>query len=237
MPSGGHELLMTILGVVLGGILSILTTVFIENLRRPKLRLKLALPSDSTYGPNHPLANRARYLNVDVENVAIHPLLRWISRSAAMQCIGSITFHNLYGADIFGRAMEARWGETVQPVYPAIFLDNQQAGYLADIERIRGISHVDIFEGRKSGINVAVKFDAEAVCWGWSNQSYFSNPQWRDGKWKMEKGTYLVRVIVHSAGAEARNVFRLVNEAGLDSFRLEEATDAEREKVEAQSGA
>lgn len=211
---------MTILGVVLGAIVSIIITVVIENARRPKLRIRLIAHSDSDYshGPKRH-ATFARYVNVAIENLGMPLGLRWLARNAAMQCTTLISFHTLEGQDIFGRAMEGRWGNSSEPVPATIIIDGKQ-GHIIDQSRLRGLGHLDIFEGRGEGLNIAAKFDNEDECWGWSNASYFCPRPWRNDDWKLAKGTYLVLAVTRSAGAETASVFRLVNEAGRDSFRL-----------------
>jgi hypothetical protein len=227
-PHNGNELFMTILGVVLGAIISIVTTVLIENWRRPKLRIRLLAHSDADYSTRPKRhATFARYLNVIVENARMPFGLRWLSRNAAMQCIGHISFHTLEGQDIFGRPMEARWGNSPEPVPATVIIDNKQ-GVIYDKTRLHGLAHVDILEGRNEGMNIAARFDDEVECWGWSNSSYFCQRLWRNDDWKLGRGTYLVLVVVRSAGAESANVFRLVTEASRDSFRLENATGTDR---------
>ena len=105
----------TALEVILGAIVAILITILIENLRKPKLELRLAEHHDSTYPPGRPATN-VRFLAVDLVNKPLPRLFRWMSRSPALQCHGTMTFHHLDGQNVFGRAMPIRWSGSPEPV-------------------------------------------------------------------------------------------------------------------------
>ena len=46
----------------------------------------------------------------------------------------------------------------------------------------------------------AACFTGEPECYGWNNESYFNN--WRTPDWKLDRGTYLVRVVIASSGSK-----------------------------------
>src|SRR5437879_2730507 len=98
------------LGVVLGGVFTVGTAVWIEWLRRPRLRLRIIPPIDVTYDPilERP-ARRAKWPVIAIENKSLPLLAKWMSRSAAMQCHGTMTFHYLDGHQVFGEPLEIRW--------------------------------------------------------------------------------------------------------------------------------
>src|SRR5437868_2221175 len=102
------------LGAVFGGILTILITIWVEYLRSPSLSLSLGdEPRDYQYAEDRP-ARVNRPVNVRLTNTALWGP-RWMTRAPALQCRATITFHHLDGQDVFGRSMEGRWSESVQP--------------------------------------------------------------------------------------------------------------------------
>ena len=106
--------------VILGAILSIIITIWIEYTRKPKLAFgKTNITNlDYTKFPEKRPANTARFLSVEIENKPISWMLRWLSRNAALQCHAEITYYHLDGQDVFGRTMTARWSGNIEPVPP-----------------------------------------------------------------------------------------------------------------------
>lgn len=111
------------LGVLLGGVITILVAAAVENLKRPRLRIDIASPDDVTYEPKpeHP-ASKVRYLRVIVTHLRLPWWARWTIRNTAAQCTGTITFHHLNdGTDRFGRSMPIRWSGVPAPLPTFIF--------------------------------------------------------------------------------------------------------------------
>ena len=105
----------TILSVVAGGVLTVLTALAVEMLRRPKLHLRIAAPVDATYRAGSPAAH-GRYLSVELSNETLPQWARWLSRNAALQCSGSITIHNLDGQRLFTKEMPVRFSRSPEPI-------------------------------------------------------------------------------------------------------------------------
>ena len=79
-------------------------------------------------------------------------------------------------------------------------------------------------------LDVAVRFDNEADCYGWNNDSYLYN--WRNPNWKLPRERYLAKVTITSSGQKCIGVFRLVNDVEqLADFRLDPARAGDQEKV------
>ena len=104
-----------IASIVAGGVITILVTIVVEVLRQPKLRLVAASAVDNTYDAGRP-ATSGRYLYVDLVNDPLPWFARWMSRSPALQCTGTITFHHLDGQQFFARHMPVRFSRTPEPV-------------------------------------------------------------------------------------------------------------------------
>ena len=82
-------------------------------------------------------------------------------------------------------------------------------------------TRIDIPPGESLHINVAARFDEEEECYGWNNESYFSNPVWRNPEWRLIAERYLVRLTIISAGEKCVGLFRLINDVSRNNFRLE----------------
>jgi hypothetical protein len=211
----------TALSILAGGILTIFSSLWVELIRRPKLKLTISTPSDHHYD-SHP-AGEARFLLVDVFNEPTFRLLP--PRNVATQCRATVTFHHLDGQDVLGRVLTARWRSSPEPVGINGQIENGPAIKIFDPTRFELIPQVSIAPGEPAqAFTVAAKFDNDEECYGWSNENYFSNPQWRHPKWRLPKGRYLVIVTVHSAGVYRRAVFRLLNDVERRDFRLEPAS-------------
>lgn len=213
--------LETAVSVVAGAIIAILTTITVEMLRRPKLRLRIAPAGEAPYPPGRP-AKHGRYLAVDLVNEPLPLLFRWMSRNPALQCRGTITFHNPDGERFFAAEMPLRFARSPQPTPMQIVL-GEVHGVLIDPMRLSADSRVDVYPGESTPLDIAVKFDSEDECYGWSNLNYFSDPPWRHSDWKLPQGRYLIAVTVFSSGQTCTGVYRLLNQGGPKDFRLEPA--------------
>lgn len=230
--SGGiemwNEMWMELFGVVLGAIIAIITTIYIENSRKPKLSIKISDPVNNNYShlPNYPV-KKARYLLIEVRNKPLHKFLRWMSRNAAIQCYGNVTFHYLDGQPVFQRVMPTRWSSSPEPIASKFEVDGTVFSFI-DPSKFDMRSRVDIQPGESEQLGVVAKFDEDDECYGWSNENYFSDPLWRHPNWKLEPDRYLVNVTVYSAGEKKSEVFRLVNNVPRSDTRLEPKLPGDR---------
>ena len=214
-------MLTTVIGIVAGAVITILLTIALEMLRRPKLRLCIAEIEEADYPQDRP-AKRGRALLANLVNEQLPWFARWMSRSPALQCRGTVTFHNIDGESFFASEMPLRFARSPQPLPIQINLGEAQ-GVLVDPLRLTADSRVDVYPGEATPLDIAVKFDEEDECYGWSNLSYLSDPPWRHPDWKLTKGRYLIEITVFSSGAKCSGVFRLLNQGGPKDFRLEPA--------------
>ena len=114
----------SLLGVVFGGLITVGTAILIENMRQPRITLKLSVPVDADYAGRAAPARRARFVNLELHNAPPPWIAEWMSRNAAIQSHGIITFHHLDGQNTFGRSMNIRWQGTPEPV-PAMIRNRQ----------------------------------------------------------------------------------------------------------------
>lgn len=211
------------IGVILGGIITILVAIAVEICRTPRLKLRITSSIDQDYSGQGRPANHARFLLIECKNNPLPRLMRWLSRSAALQCQGTITFHHLNdGQDVFGKTMPTRWSTSPEPI-PLEIEIGQQRGKIIDYSRLTLESRIDIYPGEKSDLGVAARFDDDTDCFGWSNLNYFSNPMWRNPGFKLGPHRYLVKITVTSASQQATKLVRLINDVPRNAFRLEDA--------------
>lgn len=211
---------LTILSVIIGAIIAGLITIWIETLRKPRLELELLNPIDMAF-QNQP-ANNMRATRVKLINKPLLGWVRWMYRNPASQCYGSISFHHLDGQNVFGRSMTLRWAGAPEPNPLEISIGNER-GLVFDPVRITNLQKMDIYPGESADIDIAVRLDNDAECYGWSNESYFSNPPWRPTHWRLNSERYIVKVIIRSSGETISKLFRLINDGEQQDFRLEEA--------------
>ena len=218
----------TIIGSIIGAISAALITILVERLRKPKLDLRIAEPVESKYEDRPAKLKRA--VRLQIENMPLPWWARWMSRSPALQCGGDISFHHLDGQNVFGRSMIIRWPESPEPIPLRIRLGNEE-GVIVDPARIVLEQRKDVYPGKSELIDVACRFDQDQECYGWNNESYFSNPLWKNPNWKLPKGRYLVKTKIAFAGSSLIGIFRLVNDVGIRDFRLEKALPSDFEKI------
>jgi hypothetical protein len=206
-----------------GGLVSIGAVVLVEYLRRPNLALsKEDPPLEHKYDPASRPATEMRSLRVNVSNRTLPGFARWMVRAPALQCRAAITFHHLDEQDIFGRTMEGRWPNTPEPAPIVIAPSTPEGQHIALIPQTRG--WVDLQPGESEPLDIAMRADNDAECYGWNNEAYFSTPIWRNPNWRLGPGRYLARVIVTSSGRKCIGWFQLENSVGRESFRLEPYT-------------
>ena len=86
---------------------------------------------------------------------------------------------------------------------------------------------MDVHPDEAARLDIVARFNNEEFCYGWSNQSYFSDPKWRNKDWKLIPNRYLVRVTIKSSGEKRVGFFRIINDVPQNAFRLEMASPDE----------
>lgn len=219
------------ISIFFGGLITVLTAIGVEYLRNPALRLAIEDPPLDLPSPDG--KNMRRNLRLTLRNKSLPFGTRWMQRAAAIQCRGEITFHHLNdGQEVFfHRAMAVRWVRSPEPIANQIIsLDGKVQFHILDFARAATESRIDVYPGEEEVLDVAVRFDGEAECYGWNNDSYLYN--WRNPNWKLPRGRYLVKVVITSSGRKCSGVFRLVNDVdSRTDFRLVRASHDDRAKV------
>ena len=210
----------TAIGIVGGGILTILVAIWVEWLRRPRLNVLVEPPIDMVMNPGD---LRARTLRVLVSNNALPSLVFFMVRAPALQCRGKITFHRYVdGHEIFSRAMAARWAGSLQPTaIPVVNPNGEVISFIHDPERVGLGSRIDIYPGETEPLDVVARIEGDMHCYGWNNESYFVQPFGRNENWRLGSDRFLVKITIVSSGQKIERVFRLINDVPSDAFRLE----------------
>jgi len=222
--------------VILGAILSIIITIWIEYTRKPKLRFKASHENDIDYSrlPEKRPAQKARFLSLVIENKRLSLPFRWLSRNAALQCHAAIGFYHLDGQNVFGRKMNGRWSGSVEPT-PTVQISGEGISienlFVSGNQTSASTTLQDIYPGEKASLDIAARFDDDKVCYGWNDEGYFSNPLWRNPKWGLPSGRYIVKVELISSGDKTIGYYRLVNDVDISSFRLENASPEDIKRV------
>jgi hypothetical protein len=216
--------------VLLGAILAIAFAIFVERIRKPRLtqligKTDIIRPSISNFPIVDGTSLRVRVL--------AEPLFwgaRWMMRAPAVQCRGEVSFHHFDGQYLYSREMHARWTGTPEPLQTIGVDSNGHPIAIPDPYKIVAPSEVDIAPNESESIDVVARFDSDAECYGWSNESYKRG--WRNPEWIIPSGRYLVRVSIRSGGLSWDEVFRLINDVPRTDFRLESATATDKRNVQ-----
>jgi hypothetical protein len=227
------EIVIAITGLVIGGLITITTAMIVEYLRRPRLQLIIEdPPCDVAYPAGKPAQN-TRYLRLKLRNKPLPRGAQWMQRAAALQCRGEITFHHLDdGQDIFGRVMPVRWSNSPEPVLSEVVdLRGVVQARIVDFAKLTPESRIDVYPGEEEILDVANRHDNDQDCYGNNNEQYFSSAPWRNPRWRLAAGRYLVKVVITSSGQKCVGIFRLVNDVPRTDFRLVQASSAELRKI------
>lgn len=209
-----------VLEVVFGALIAIGTTIVVEYLRRPHLEISIADPVDQQYPPGsgRPVTE-ARYLGVNVLNKPLSWWARWMSRGAALDCRGTIRFLDMEGNELFDDPMPGRWSSTPE-LLPLRAQINGRQLTIIDPVRFTLASKVDIQPGEAEKLDIVNRYDTDPECYGWNNESYISNPPWRNPDRELPPGRYIAEVTVTGSGVTVTESFLILNKGSRDEFRL-----------------
>ena len=199
-----------------------------KRLAKPRLIILLNEPDDRNY-QGRPAAE-ARYLHVRVSNELPPRLLYFHHRKPAVGCKALITFHIAAdGRKFIDDEMTGRWARSREPI-SAVCTNQGTLSYIPDPSVVR--DDLDIYAGQQEALDVAARFDQEDECYGWNNESYWSQTLWRSQHWKLPKGEYLVVVTIRTSdGLAYRDIFKLLNAGTRQDFRLEHASKEEQRRI------
>jgi hypothetical protein len=209
----------TILGVVLGTIFSIITTIAVEAARRPDLEIRIADQANDPPSPNSGL-KKITILHLALANKPLKGPFSWLMRGVATQCHGTVLFRHMNGQPAFPTSMAVRWSSTPTPTAMTLVAGDKHYPIL-DPARLLLEGRVDVPVDDKEVFPVVARFDDDEECYGFNNESFHSSPPWRNPDRRLPKGQYLVDLTILSSGQKVSKTFTLLNEGSLSEFRLE----------------
>jgi hypothetical protein len=208
-------MLETALGVIFGGIVTILIIIGIERLRGPRVRLAVLPPAELP--PYHQLQNRWRALRINVFNEQLSWWANWwMLRSPAQQCRGEIYFLRPDGTLFYETAMIGRW--TAGSPEPRVFFAEGGVPMLTNPQELK--TTVDIYPGSSEPLDVAIRVDPERDAYGWNNEAYYHR-NWRNPERRLAEGRYVIRVVVSSSGRKCAEYFCLNNDGPLGTLSMD----------------
>jgi hypothetical protein len=233
----------TAIGVIIGGIISIaasiLSNVWIEVLRRPKLSLESMRAEDvqltTVGGSSKSVSPTLKSLKIRVTNINLRGWGFGVVRAPALQAFAVLTFHKLSdGAAVFPAGMAGRWASAPAPNPIPVFApgSGEIQLFIHDVDRLAAGTRVDIYPDESQILDVVVRFEGEDACYGWNNEAYFHTPVGKNPKWMLDHSRFLVRVVVTSSGQKCEGVFQLFNDGAASDFRLELASTDQVRKIQ-----
>lgn len=217
--------IISIVGGLISAFIAIAFVIWMEKLRKPKLSLKIGKFNKHEYDESLKKPARImRTFGLNLENENLHKCLRWISRNTAVHCSGYITFHKKDGDSVFSRPMPIKWSR--MPM-----LEVRPGGTIIEHSPYEA-SFIDVHPGEYETLDVISRFDNDSECYGWNNESYYSDPRWRNKDWKLDGSyDYFIKVRVISAGLRCEDVFKLHIGNDPDDLKLEQADETDKERI------
>jgi hypothetical protein len=202
-------------GVIIGALLSLGMTCWVESLRKPKLKIRI--PPNPWYRVYHYDRERkgeteeavpfreARFLYLELYHKPVGWWASWMMRQSASSCDGYITFHHCKTKEnLTVRPMPIRWPVREKPA--------------SDVETP---PQIELYPGAKRPMDVVARIEDDEEIYGWNNQSYACwETNWRNRDYQIPKGVCYVAITVRSYGLQFQNVFRLDNSGAKNRIRF-----------------
>ena len=195
---------------LLGFLLGLVSALCLERNRKPKLSLSV-LPARDHSNPT-----RFRTVAVVLKNAKPNKVVSWFThREGAIGVSAKVRFLCEDGRGYFSQSMPGRWANSPQP--PEVALANGKLSPYA----LSRLDYCEVLPGVDEQIDVAIRFESEDECYGFTNMSYFQRPWGKHNEFKMSQGRYLVEVRVSHTGGEIVGRFLLRNDGPNSEFKLE----------------
>ena len=209
-----------ITGLILGVLGSLIVAMFVEWMRKPRLRISILPPERvPIYGSAGAIIETLVSLRVRVSNDSLPFAFCWMQRQSARDCRAMLHFLREDKTPFIARRMPGRWVSSVEPVpLQGVIRPSGDTIEIHDIARLTADSRVHIPAGETEGLDVAVRFPAVTDAFGWTNESYRYGG--RHTGFTLPAGRYLVDIVVQSEGVKKQGCFRIENDRTLDEFRL-----------------
>jgi hypothetical protein len=191
-------------GFLLGILASAIAAVFYEYASRPLLDIVV----DTSGRAQGQLGNNPphEFYHAKVRNLpAKWPLS---GRKPAWSTKATIEVFAADGSRAIPDTITARWASQPEPLLPVVYAG--QPANLLDPARLVAARKVDVHGHEDQQLPVVVKFERQAECYIFSNESYqFS--MWQNPAWRLVIGTYRLRVTVYYERGRSQEDFELRN--------------------------
>lgn len=193
-----------LLGLVLGIAASAIAGVAFDHLTSPKLEIEV--DSAPRALGDLPDGTKLEYHHVVVRNART----RWPlpGRRPAWACQASVSVFRWNGEPLTIVPIRARWASQPEPVSSFVIGDQIVLG--VDMAKIIAGRRIDIYTHQDERLTVALKHKGQSSLHLFTNESYkferACNPDW-----KIESGTYRLRVTVYYERGDLSRDFELAN--------------------------
>jgi len=199
------ELESIVIGFIFGIIASTLATLMIDYGTRPLLKIFLDdSPRAQGQIPNQP---PHEFYHLKVRNVSAQWPLP--GRRPAWSCKATIEIFDLNGTiRVIPETIVARWPSQPEPLLPTL-----SSGHLYNIldpARMLMAQKYDIHSHDNPKIDIALKYEGNQDCHVFSNESYLY-PMWQNPNWRLNNGTYNLRITLYYERGRKEFNFRLRN--------------------------
>lgn len=212
-------------GAVFSLIGSAIVTLLWNEIRKPRLSIRISDRPHDNCDPSSSI--KERFLLAEVVNSPLPHWLQRIRREAALQCNGKISYCTENGVEVFSKPVELLWTD-IEPPRPLIVLqDGAKAVEVFNPAAYTVANRVDVHAGDTEEVkkfHVAVRFADEKDCFGFGADQYLRSQTWHDQRdLRLAHGrVYFAKITVVSAGEEVRKTLRIINESGIEHFRLDD---------------
>lgn len=224
-----------VLSTAAGALFGLVITIWNEWLRRPHLIATavaeptvvpaafVAAQREGLSLQNEPeIVQQALFLHIALRNKPLCRCAFWATRGPAFGSKASIMFFTMGGIPVYERSMQGRWSSTPEPGFvrlPVVTPDFGEHTSTVVVPRLV-TSRVDLYPGDAEKLDIVARLDDDPHCYGWNNESH--GHRWRHPSWRLDRGQYLVRVVVTAGDLRKVFVFHLVCE---NDFRIREASN------------
>lgn len=203
------------IGFVLGILASSIAALVYGYGTRPLLQVLLD-DSQRAQGQKPGQAPHAFY-HLKIRNIPS----RWPlpGRKPAWACKATIEVLDLNGKHVIPDAIIGRWSSQPEPLLPAV--NSGQAINILDPARLVTSQKVDVHSHEDQAFAVALKYEGSRDCYIFSNESYL-HPKWQNPAWRLNNGTYRLRITLYYERGRTETDFRLRNTGNIfDDLSLE----------------
>jgi hypothetical protein len=201
-------------GFILGIFASAIAALIFDRAASPKLEIVID-PGPRAFG-ELPDGTKLEHHHVVVRNARTMRLLP--GRHPAWACQANLTVFKWTGEPLTVVPIRARWASQSMPV--SSFVSGDRVIVAADMAKMIAGRRIDIYTHQDERLNVALKHQGQSAIHLFTNESL----QFERGcnpAWKLETGTYRLRVTVFYERGEIHEDFEFANTGtGLDDVKL-----------------